>query len=93
MDKKPPRDWLYIISPCVIAMLVAIFGIVDAAVSLNGTGGWSGIVIIMSFLFLVVVVFIDVIVRLLVRKKAGLLWIIEMVLLIITVLIFKSRFL
>jgi hypothetical protein len=92
MDKKPPRDWLYIISPCVIAMAVAIFGIIDAAVSLNGTGGWSGIVVIISFLFLVVAVILDVVVRLLVRKKAGLLWLIEIVLLAVTVFIFRSQF-
>ena len=92
MDKKPPRDWLYTISPCVIAMAVAIFGIIDAAVSLNGTGGWSGIVVIISFLFLVVAVILDVVVRLLVRKKAGLLWLIEIVLLAVTVFIFRSQF-
>jgi hypothetical protein len=69
MDKKPPRAWLYIIPPCVIAMAVAVFGMIDATVNLNRTGGWSGIVTIVSVIFLVVVVFIDVIVRLLVRKK------------------------
>ena len=92
MDKKPPRDWLYIITPCVIAMAVGIFGIIDAAVNLNGTGGWSGIVVIISFLFLVVAVILDVVVRLLVRKKAGLLWLIEIVLLAVTVFIFRSQF-
>jgi hypothetical protein len=92
MDKNPPRDWLNIISPCVIAMAVAIFGIIDAAVSLNGTGGWSGIVVIMCFIFLLAVIVIDVIVRLLVRKRTGLLWIIETVLLIITILLFRSDF-
>jgi hypothetical protein len=92
MDKTPPRNWLYIISLCVIAMAAAIFGIIDAVISLHDTGGESGIVVIVSFLFLVAVVIIDVIVRLLVRKRAGLLWLIEIVLLAVNVLIFKNRF-
>ena len=73
-------------------MLLSIFGIIDAAVSLHGTGGWSGIVIIISFAFLVVAAVIDGIVRMIIGKKAGLLWLVETVLLVITVLIFRSQF-
>ena len=92
MAEKPQRNWLHIISPCLIAMLLSIFGIIDGAVSLNGTGGWSGIVIIISILFLGVIVIIDVIVRLIVGKRTGLLWLLEIVLLVVTVIIFRSRF-
>jgi hypothetical protein len=92
MDKKPPRDWLYIISPCVIAMALAIFGIIYGTVDLRASGGWSYLVTIISSYFLLAVVVIDVIVRLIVRKRAGLLWLVEIALLIVTVLVFRSRF-
>ncbi len=42
MDKKTPqRNWLYIISPCVIAMALAIFAIIYGVVDLSASGGWS----------------------------------------------------
>ncbi len=92
MDKKPPRDWLYIISPCVIATALAITGITYGAIDLGASGGWSYLVILISSYFLLAVVIIDVIVRLIVRKRAGLLWLIEIAALIITVVIFRYRF-
>jgi hypothetical protein len=93
MQEKPQKDWLYIISPCVIAMLFSVFGIVYSAVNLNPSGGWSGIGVILFSIFLLVVILVDVIVRLIIRKNAGLLWLVESLLLVVTVLIFRNKFL
>lgn len=92
MDKKPPKDWLYIISPCVLASALAIFAIIYSLADLRASGGWSYILVPIASSFLLAVIAIDVVVRLIVRRRAGLLWLIEIAVLILTVLIFRNQF-
>ena len=74
-------------------MLFAVFGIIDSAVSLNPSGGWSGIDIILFSIFLLIVFLVDVVARPIIRKKAGVLWLVEIIVLVVTVFIFRNKFL
>ena len=86
------RNWFLIITPCRIAIVLAILGIIDGYADMRHSGGWSYLAVIICSIFLAVVAAIDFAIALIVRKKAGLLWLIELILIGITILILKKQF-
>ena len=84
------RNWLTIITPCRIAIVLSIIGIIYAYADLHASGGWSFIAVMALFFFSIVVLILDFIIALILKKKGGLIWLVEIILLVITVLIFRS---
>jgi hypothetical protein len=71
-----PR-WLYVLTPCTITATFFVFAILDSYADLDATEGWSfpGIMYIMPPL--AGVILLDVILRLVLKYRFGLLWLIE----------------
>ncbi len=80
------RNWLYIISPCVIVGLFTLCIIIAA----NVEGGWSMIGAIVGVPFLAAIVLIDFVVKLIIKDKAGYVWLSEIVLIAIAIIILKQ---
>ncbi len=85
------RNWIYIISPCVIAAVVLFIGLIQSGFDINRSKGWSMLGLIYGIPLLLLVIGIDVVIKLMVKKKVGLLWAIELVL-IAVVFVVKKMF-
>lgn len=77
MNKQ--RNWFLIITPCRLAMLFAVFAFIYAIADLHSSGGWSGILIFPFATLLAITGLIDLLLATFIKKKAGLLWLIEIV--------------
>ena len=91
--KSKKKNWLYIISPCVIAAAFSLFAIISSYLEVDGSGGWSFIGVIIFVPILLLILGIDFLVKLIVMKKVLYVWIIETILGIIIFLVYKNRFL
>ena len=78
-DQEPKRrNWLYIISPCMIAAVFAVIFIVDSYMNINQAEGWSYIGVLIGIPFLVSAVIVDVLIKIVFTKKALYVWLIEL---------------
>jgi hypothetical protein len=93
MQENTKRNWLYIFSPCVVAMLFAVFAIIYFSGVLKNSGGRSGVGVSIFSMFLLIVFLIDMSARLIIGKRAGILWLVETILIVATILIFNNKFL
>lgn len=73
------KNWFYIISPCVLLAAFSIFMIISGYASIQESGGWSYIAVIIARNALFFTIAVDVIARLIIKRKALLLWIVELV--------------
>ena len=71
-------NWLYIISPCMIAAVFAVVFIVDSYININQAEGWSYIGVLIGIPFLISAVIVDVLIKLVFTKKALYIWLIEL---------------
>jgi hypothetical protein len=85
------KNWLYIISPCVIAAAFSLFLIISSYLDLDNSGGWSflGVIIFLPTLF--ITLGIDFFVKFLVKKKVLYVWLVESILILIMFFIFKTH--
>lgn len=70
------KDWLYNISPCIIAAVLAVIGLIDSSLSMQKSGGWSFLGVIVGVPILLVAILVDVIIKKFI-KKTGMLWLVE----------------
>jgi len=84
------RDWLYILSPCIIAAIFTIVGMITALFALGPSGGWSFLAVIIGLPFLLTIVVADIILKYFITKKTGLIWLIEIIIVGIGIFILKS---
>lgn len=82
------RNWWYIISPCVIAGILAVLMIIEGALK----GGWSILGVLVGIPFLAAMIVIDFIIKLLVKHKSSRVWLVETILIAATVLFISLRF-
>lgn len=92
MKQQEKRDWFYIISPCIIALTLSIIGIIICYSDLEHSKGWSMLGVMICSYFLLVVVIVDFVLKQIIKKKTGLLWLIEIALIVVTALIFRNYF-
>jgi hypothetical protein len=84
--KRPP---FYYISPCLIAAAICVIGIVWGLAYIKGSDGWSLIFVVMFASALLILLIADLVVKLLVTKRVLYIWLIEIVLVVIAVFVFK----
>jgi hypothetical protein len=85
------RNWFYIITPCVIASCLVIAVIISSAITAN-QDAWNFLGVIYGFYLLIPFIIIDIAARFFCKKKAGLIWLTEIVLLALTVILFHNQF-
>lgn len=73
------KKWFSKITPCVIAAVLSIFAIAWGYFDMENSGGWSFIAVIVFIPILVAVIVVDVIVKLIFKRKPYHIWGIEMV--------------
>ena len=73
-------------------MVLAIIGIIICYSDLEHSKGWSMLGVMICSFFLLVVVIVDFVLKLIIKKKAGLIWLIEIIIILVTILIFRSYF-
>ena len=93
IDTKPNRrNWLYIISPCIIAAVFSLLVIISSYLSVNRSGGWSYLPMMIFIPVLFIMLVIDVFVKLIAKKNVLYVWLIEIVLIIAVIFFYKSYF-
>lgn len=92
MPTKPttPNRWLIIFSPYVIAIIFCIVIIVTSLLSLEQTKGWSFLGAAIFIPALLILLLMDIIVKLILRKKVLQLWITELVLIAAGIVIYLN---
>ncbi len=92
-EKAPTKkNWLYIISPCVIAAAFSVFAIIDSYFDMNSSGGWSFLGVLIFVPLLLLVIGIDLIVKLIFKKQIFYIWLIETLLIVIIIFFYKYYF-
>ena len=74
------------ISPCVIGVLFCLTGIVFSFIKNEETDGWSSLAIPLYFLAIVIMIFLDAMLKSTFKRKTLMIWIIEISLMGIFVL-------
>ncbi len=87
MDVK--RNWWRIISPCLIASIVVIIGIIDSYADVKSSDGWSILGVIALAPILLTLVVCDIVLKLTIKKTA-ILWLSEIAAIIITAIVAYS---
>ncbi len=84
------RNWLYIISPCVIATAFSLIVIISSYLNMENSGGWSFIGVIIFVPIFLIILAIDFWVKILVRKKVLYVWLAESILILIMFFIYRT---
>ncbi len=83
-SKQPTKsNWLFIVSPCLLAALICLYGIIDSYLDMGHSKGWSFIGVIILVPILVIVLVADLLLKYFLKGRTGLLWLIEIVLIAI----------
>jgi len=83
-------SWKYILSPCVIAAAVILIGLIQSAATIKSSQGWNALGLIYGIPLLLLIIGIDAVIKLLVKKKIGLVWLIELILIAVVFFLFKE---
>lgn len=86
------RNWLRIFSPAVLGILFSIISILFSYADLEASGGWSFIAVIALAPVVIILLFADVIIKLVFYKKTLVIWIVELLVLSLVYLLWISRF-
>jgi hypothetical protein len=84
------RDWLRIFSPAFIGIIISIAGIIISFIELGSSGGWSYIGIIVLAPILGSLIVLDLVVKLMFKRKTLLIWLVEILVLVIAGFIWFS---
>jgi hypothetical protein len=87
------KNWLYYISPCILASVICVIGIITGLAALQSSGGWSFIAVMIFGPALVILFVADILVKMLTKGNLLYIWIIEIIIVIITILWFKYKML
>ncbi|MES2773683.1 MAG: hypothetical protein V4722_05840 [Bacteroidota bacterium] len=82
------NKWLRVLSPCVIAIVFCLLVMLVSLFSIEKSGGWSFLGAIIFFPVLLVLLFLDFIVKLIFKTRTFYIWLIELALIITGVFIF-----
>ncbi len=81
-NDNPKRSLLFYISPCAIAAVIVLIGIIDSYRQLDASQGWSGIGLIIGIPALLMLTVVDVVVKFAITRRALIVWLIEVIVLL-----------
>lgn len=83
MTESGKTNWLYILTPCILAAAFSIFAIVYSYAGMKGSGGWNFIGVIIYAPILLLLIGIDVIVKLLAKRNVAIVWVVELLVVVV----------
>jgi hypothetical protein len=86
------KHWLYYISPCILASVICVIGIIAGLAGMQSSGGWSFIAVLIFGPTLAVLFIADIVVKMLTKGNLPYIWIIETIIVVITILYLKYKF-
>ena len=84
------KPWLYYITPCILAALIALFFTIIGIVDNSQSGGYSFILVFFFLPALCICIPLDWLVKKFTKGKLLYIWIIEIILMIIGLMCFPS---
>jgi hypothetical protein len=86
-EERIKRDWLRILSPAFIGVILSLAGVIISYIQLGSSGGWSYIGIVVLAPILGGLIVVDVIVKLIFKRKTLVIWLVEILFLLLAGLI------
>jgi hypothetical protein len=86
------RNWLRILSPAVLGMVICVIGIIISFVGLETSGGWSFLGVIILAPVFGILLAIDFIAKLIIKDKTFFIWIVELLVLLLVYVFWISTF-
>lgn len=91
-DTAVKKDWLRILSPAVLGMVFCVIGIIISYAGLETSGGWSYLGVIMLMPVLGILLAADLIVKLILKDKTLIIWLVELLILGLVYVFWMSKF-
>ena len=85
------RSWLYYISPCMLAIVICVIGIIAGFASMQSSGGWSYILVIIFAPAIFILLGVDWLVKTITKGNILYIWIIEVIVIIIMIFWYNNR--
>jgi hypothetical protein len=85
------KHWLYYISPCILASVICAIGIFTGFAKMESSDGWSFIAVIIFVPTLAILLVADFLVKMLTKGNLLYIWIIEIIVIVITIIVFKYK--
>ena len=85
------RSWLYYISPCALAAVLCLIGIIQGLVEMRSSDGWSYLAVIIGIPALFILLVVDIVVKMITKGKVLFIWIFEIIAIVILVIWYKDR--
>ena len=85
------RSWLYYISPCALAAVLCLIGIIQGLVEMRSSDGWSYLAVIIGIPALFILLVVDIVVKMITKGKVLYIWIFEIIAIVILVIWYKDR--
>jgi len=86
------RNWLGIFSPVILGIVVCVMGIVISYAGLETSGGWSFLGVIMLAPVFGILLALDFIIKLILKGKTLMIWLVELLTLGLIYFIWISNF-
>ena len=86
------RDWFRIFSPAVLGMVFSIIAIIISYVDLESSGGWSFLGVIMLAPVFGILLILDLVIKLILKDKTLIIWLIELLTLGLIYMLWISKF-
>lgn len=91
-DTAVKKDWLRILSPAVLGMVFCVIGIIISYAGLETSGGWSYLGVIMLMPVFGILLAADLIVKLILKDKTLIVWLVELLILGLVYVFWMSKF-
>ena len=86
------RDWFRIFSPAVLGIVFSIIAIIISYVDLESSGGWSFLGVIMLAPVFGILLILDLVIKLILKDKTLIIWLIELLTLGLIYMLWISKF-
>jgi hypothetical protein len=85
-------DWFRIFSPAVLGIIFSIIGIIVSYLDMKSSGGWSFLGVLIFTPVFAILLAIDFIIKLLIKDKTLIIWLLELLALALIYFIWISKF-
>ncbi len=90
-EPVPERNWLRILSPCILCAVFSVVAILISMLQLKSSQGWSLLGVIIYLPFLLILLTIDIVLKVVIKVNTLLLWLIEISLIVFVIILFLNR--
>lgn len=86
------KDWLYYISPCALAAVLCVIGIIQGFVQMRSSEGWSFLAVMMGIPALFILLLVAFVIRMITKGRVLYIWIFEIIAIAILVIWFNFHY-